>query len=157
MSQGGKPLKVSSSFPSGGTIPQKYTCDGDDISPPIDIEGIPSEAREIVIFVEDPDAPGGTFIHWVVYGIPVSLNHLPENADKLKEKYKFFTGRNDFGRLGYGGPCPPRGHGQHRYYFKVFAVSERMQWKDGLTRDEVWEKIKGKVVATGETMGRYGR
>ncbi|GAB6065311.1 YbhB/YbcL family Raf kinase inhibitor-like protein [Aquifex pyrophilus] len=151
-------MKVfSSAFEYGEVIPKKYTCEGEDISPPIRWEGV-SGARSFVLIMDDPDAPIGTFTHWVVYDIPSNVNELPENFPKSKEVNGIKQGVNDFGRVGYGGPCPPRGHGYHRYFFKVYALDvESLGLPPEATRREVEERMKGHILGSGELMGRYKR
>ena len=112
----GASMKITSSaFQEGGNIPSKFTCDGSDTSPPLQISGVPSKAKSLVLIADDPDAPGGPFTHWLVWNIPPQTNSIAEASAP-----KGVHGTNDFGKLGYGGPCPPPG--AHRYPFKIFAV-----------------------------------
>jgi phospholipid-binding protein, PBP family len=114
---------ISPSFKDGDVIPRRHTCDGDDVSPRLEWEGQPPNARSFALIMYDPDAPMGTFIHWVIYNIPASVRSIPEGVQKEAESLPGLglQGVNDFGYLGYGGPCPPRGHGPHRYYFALHA------------------------------------
>jgi len=110
----------SKAFPDGGPIPRRFTCDGEDLSPPLQWSGVPSQARSLVILCDDPDAPGGTWHHWAIYDLPADRTELAEGAsraDALKEAH------NDFNKIGYGGPCPPPGHGPHHYHFRLLALS----------------------------------
>lgn len=144
----------SSAFKDGDFIPKRYTCDGDDVSPALEWDPVPN-AKSYAIIVEDPDAPGGTFIHWVIYNI--KQNSLPENVDKKEVTNLGVQGINDFEETGYGGPCPPRTHPAHRYYFHVYALSEELQIKSRVTADELRRLMKGKIVDEGQIMGRYKR
>ena len=148
---GGAKLKVTSSaFQEGGNIPSKFTCDGENTSPPLQIADIPSEAKSLALVVDDPDAPSGLFTHWAVWNIPPQTTAVGEgNAPKGVQ------GTNDFGKSGYGGPCPPSG--THRYYFKVFALDRELDLPFGAKRGQLDAAMKGHVVAQGELIGRYSR
>jgi len=153
------PLKVSSVFQEGERIPAKYTCEGEDVSPPLKIEGIDSKAVSIAIIVDDPDAPIGTFTHWVAWNIP-PVDEIPENIPKkevVESPVKMHQGRNDFGRIGYNGPCPPRGHGVHHYHFKVFALDTVLDLKPGSGKRELEKAMEGHVIQKGELVGVYER
>ncbi|MGB9634938.1 MAG: YbhB/YbcL family Raf kinase inhibitor-like protein, partial [Candidatus Micrarchaeia archaeon] len=115
---------VSSAFDNNGIIPEKYTCEGIDVNPPLHIDSIPDGTESIAIIVDDPDAPLGTFTHWIAWNIPPALTDIPENATLDYE------GTNDFGSVGYGGPCPPR-NSQHTYYFKVYALNTSLTIGNG--------------------------
>jgi Raf kinase inhibitor-like YbhB/YbcL family protein len=141
---------TSSAFPEGGNIPSKFTCDGSDTSPPLQITGVPSEAKSLVLIVDDPDAPGGLFTHWLVWNIAPQTNSIAEGATP-----KGVQGTNDFGKSGYGGPCPPPG--THRYSFKVFALDRELDLRSGAKRGQVDAAMKGHVIAQGELVGRYSR
>jgi hypothetical protein len=118
------PLMLSSpAFASGGEIPAEYTCDGADISPPLAWSDLPDGTRSLVLIVEDPDAPSGTFRHWVAYDIPPGARGLDRGYGPSRPASGFREARNDFGKPGYGGPCPPRGHGVHHYHFRLLAIS----------------------------------
>jgi len=139
-------------FSYGGQIPKKYTCDGENVPPPITWGNVPQGIKSFVIIMYDPDAPGGTFIHWILFNIPPTVTSISEeNADKVGVK-----GRNDFGRLGYGGPCPPPGS-THRYFIIVFALDTQLNLKEGVKLSAVLEAMKGHVIAYGEYMGKYRR
>jgi hypothetical protein len=144
----------SSAFSSMRTIPSKYTCDGKDISPPISWKKIPAKTQSIVLICDDPDAPGGAWVHWVCYDIPKTVDSLPENipqSDTLEMGGK--QGRTDFGKIGYGGPCPPSG--THRYFFKVYALDAMLGIQSGKTKREIERAMKGHILAQGELVGKY--
>ncbi len=153
-------ISVSSpAFDEGGLIPRKYTCEGEDVSPPLEIRGVPGEAAELALIMYDPDTPIGTFYHWLLYAMPPTTASLPEGAGRRgvgRIEYGVH-GFNDFGRLGYGGPCPPRGHGRHRYYFLVVALSEKLGLGPGARPSMLLDAIRGRVLAYGYTYGVYER
>jgi hypothetical protein len=140
----------SPAFHEGGDIPPKFTCDGGDTSPPLEISGIPPEAKSLVLIADDPDAPSGLFTHWLIWNIPPQTNSVVEGSAP-----KGVQGRNDFGKSGYGAPCPPSG--AHRYYFKVFALDRELALPPGSKRRQLEAAMKGHVIAQGELMGRYAR
>ena len=148
----------SKAFKDGEYIPERYTCDGADISPHIIWSGAPSGTKSFVVIVDDPDAPMGTFNHWVIYDIPASVNELAENIPRvstLPDGAK--QGVNSFRRIGYGGPCPPPGPA-HRYYFYLYALDiPATGLGPGATKRDVERKIQGHILEKAETMGRYGR
>jgi phospholipid-binding protein, PBP family len=151
---------ASPSFKDGDVIPRRHTCDGDDVSPRLEWEGQPPNARSFALIMYDPDAPMGTFIHWVIYNIPASVRSIPEGVQKEVESLPGLgsQGINDFGYLGYGGPCPPRGHGPHRYYFALHALSaDSLSVRRPATAARVLEAMRGKVVGYAVLMGRYQR
>ena len=141
---------TSSAFRDGEAIPRACTCDGDDLTPPLTWAGAPEGTRAFVLVMEDPDAPNGTFTHWVVYDIPGSATGLRKEAAGK-------TLRNDFGRTGYGGPCPPRGHGPHRYVLTLRAVDVPALDVQGTTRESLERALAGHVVATARLTGTYER
>jgi Raf kinase inhibitor-like YbhB/YbcL family protein len=144
-------LKITSSaFQQGGNIPPKFTCTGSDTSPPLQIAGVPSEAKSLVLIADDPDAPGGVFTHWLIWNIPPRISSIPESSAP-----KGVHGTNDFGKPDYKGPCPPPG--THRYSFKVFALDRELDLRGGAKRSQVDAAMKGHVIAQGELMGRYAR
>jgi Raf kinase inhibitor-like protein, YbhB/YbcL family len=140
-------IKVfSSAFASNGSIPGKYTCDGQNINPPLEFEGIPEEAESLVLIVDDPDAPTKTFTHWIVWNI--------EPVAKIEEdSIPGVEGINDFKKIGYGGPCPPSG--THRYYFRVYALDRQFELKAGAGRKNLENEMIGHIIAEGELMGKY--
>jgi Raf kinase inhibitor-like YbhB/YbcL family protein len=141
---------TSSAFQEGGNIPSKFTCDGSDTSPPLQITGIPSEAKSLALITDDPDAPSGLFTHWLVWNIPPQTNSIAEGSAP-----KGVHGTNDFGKSGYRGPCPPPG--THRYSFKIFALDRELDLRSGAKRSQVDAAMKGHVIAQGELVGRYAR
>ena len=148
---GGAKMKITSSaFQDGANIPSKFTCDGADTSPPLQIADIPSQAKSLALIVDDPDAPGGLFTHWTVWNIPPQTSAVGEGGAP-----KGVQGINDFGKSGYGGPCPPSG--THRYYFKIFALDRELNLPSGTKRNQLDAAMKGHVVAQGELMGRYAK
>lgn len=140
----------STAFDSGESIPTKYTCDGANVSPPLQWSGVPDNAQSLVLICEDPDAPGRTFSHWVLYNIPPTTTALSEGDESGT------PGNNDFGKSGYGGPCPPRGPA-HRYYFRLYALDGDIEVVSGATRPQVLDSIEGHILAEAEWMGRYER
>ncbi len=149
-------LLKSPVFKNGDLIPGKYTCDGMDISPPLQWESIPEETKSIAIIADDPDAPMGTWVHWVIFNIPPSENQLPEGVPAERELSNGARqGTNDFRRIGYGGPCPPGG--THRYFFKIYALDTVLDLKPGATKPQLLSAMKGHIIGQGELMGRYRR
>jgi len=150
-------IKVKSeAFEEGGMIPKKYTCDGEDASPPLSWTGVPEGTEALALICDDPDAPVGTWVHWVIFNIPPDTTGLSENIppERVLESGAR-QGRNDFGNIGYGGPCPPRG--THRYYFKLYALDKKVDLEPGVTKDELLKAMEGHVLAEGRLMGRYKR
>ena len=148
----------TSAFTPGGTIPKKYTCDGDDVSPELTWSGQPAGTQAFALIADDPDAPAGTWTHWVAWNIPASTTKLVEGTpknDTLADGTR--QGMNDFKKIGYNGPCPPPGK-PHRYFFKLYALGTKLDVKGGASRGEVESAIKkGKVLGQAEVMGRFGR
>ncbi len=137
-------------------IPVKYTCDGDDISPLLHWQGIPDNAKSIALIVDDPDAPGGTFVHWVLYNLPAYVNSLHENVPSEQELENLaLQGTNNFGNIGYSGPCPPGG--THRYYFKVYALDSMLNIEPGLQKGELLYAMQDHILDEGQIMGKYSR
>jgi len=135
----------------------KNTCDGQDISPRISWSGVPNNTKSLALIVEDPDAPGGLFVHWVIYNIDPSLKGLPEGVPKTEVVSGIgLQGVNSFGKIGYGGPCPPRGS-THRYIFRIYALKETVQLGPGASRNDLLRAMEGKIIAVGETTVNYGR
>lgn len=145
---------ASSAFADGEMIPLKYTCDGDNVSPPLKWEGVPEKAKTLALFVVDPDAPGGRFTHWVLYNLSASAKELPENIPPDKQPASVARhGTNDFKKLGYGGPCPPSG--AHRYLFKLYALDTELALDAGATREDLLNAMQGHILAQGELVGKY--
>lgn len=143
----------SPAFDADQTIPRRFTCDGDDVSPPLEWSGVPPGASELALLVEDPDAPSGTFVHWVLWRLEAGSAGIDEGVTPAGTR----EGRNDFGRVGWGGPCPPRGSDPHRYVFTLMALSEPLAVEAGASADEVRRGVEGKALAQGQLTGRYGR
>ena len=146
----------SNAFKYGGYIPSKYTCDGDNVSPQLSWSKGPNGTKSYAIIADDPDAPMGTWVHWVIYNIPENITSLPEAlSDDKQLDFGAFQGKNDFRRIGYGGPCPPGG--THRYYFKVYALDTVLDVDPGLTKRQLLKAMEGHILAKGELMGKYLR
>ncbi len=146
----------SSVFQEGGMIPAKHTCDGDDISPPLQWTGKPEGTKSFALISDDPDAPMGTWVHWVMWNIPPDVNGLAENVPphpQLPDGSR--QGLSDFRRPGYGGPCPPSG--VHRYYFKVYALDTMLDLPSNTRKADLLKAIKGHILAEGQLMGKYSR
>ncbi len=147
----------SAAFTSGSNIPKKFTCDGPDVSPALSWSEPPPGTQNLALIMDDPDAPVGTWVHWVLYDLPPSTRELAEDVPKGEElKNGARQGRNDFRRIGYGGPCPPPGK-PHRYFFKLYALDAKSNLKPGATKQELERTIKGHVLAKTELIGCYGR
>jgi Raf kinase inhibitor-like YbhB/YbcL family protein len=142
----------SHAFPDGGEIPQRHTCDGEDVPPPLAWTGIPDGAQDLALLVEDPDAPGGTFVHWVVAGLPANTERLNGELPPTAVE-----GRNGFGTQGYRGPCPPEGDEPHHYRFTLVAADRRLGLADGVSADELRRAFDGSALAQGRLTGVYGR
>lgn len=155
--EGGKQMRITSSaFTEGNMIPAKYTCDGQNISPPLAWQDVPGGTKTFALISDDPDASAGTWVHWVAFNIPSNVTKLAENMLPEKE----FTngmrqGSNDWPKIGYGGPCPPGG--THRYYFKLYALDTTLDMRPGATKAQVLSAMKGHVLAEAQLMGKYSR
>jgi len=147
---------TSTAFAEGDMIPRQYTCDGKDVSPPLAWSGVPAAAKTLALISDDPDAPVGTWVHWVLFDVRASVQGLPEHVPTEKTLPNGAKqGKNDFGRIGYGGPCPPGG--THRYYFKVYALDTELKLDAGVTKAQLLKAMEGHVLAEGQLMGRYKR
>jgi Raf kinase inhibitor-like YbhB/YbcL family protein len=151
---------TSSAFANQGSIPAKFTCDGDDVSPPLAWTGIPAGARSLVLIVDDPDAPDPkapkrTWVHWVLYNLPAKDGALPENVDGGQLPTGARPGTNDWQRLGYGGPCPPVG--RHRYFFKLYALVVMLPDLSDATKAALERAMQGHILEKAELMGTYER
>jgi Raf kinase inhibitor-like YbhB/YbcL family protein len=152
-------LLTSTAFKEGAAIPVKYTCDGADVSPPLAWSGAPAGTVGFALIADDPDAPAGTWVHWVLYDLPATASRLPENvakAETLPDLGGALQGRTDFRRPGYGGPCPPPGPA-HRYFFKLYALDAPLKLKAGATKGDVEAAMQGHVLGTAQLMGTYAR
>ena len=148
---------TSSAFVEGNTIPRRFTCDGENVSPPLSWSAIPDGAASLALIVDDPDAPAGTWVHWVLFDLPADTTNLSEGlpaSETLANGAR--QGRNDFKRVGYGGPCPPRGS-THRYFFKLYALDTKLDLRSGVTKATVEDAMTGHVLAAGQLIGRYQR
>lgn len=154
-------MEISSpSIADGERIPDSYTCEGEDISPTLEVAAIPAGARALALVVDDPDAPGGTFVHWLIWNLPGNLAEIPEGIpqdDVLGDLGEAAQGENDFGEIGYRGPCPPPGDGEHRYRFTVHALDAELDLEPGADRDELDAAMEGHVVGTAQVAGVYSR
>ncbi len=158
-SEGGRKMDIkvtSSAFQDGGMIPAKYTCDGQDVSPPLAWQDVPEGSKSLALINDDPDAPMGTWVHWVMYNIPPETSQLPENVplDKVLPNGAK-QGMTDFRRVGYGGPCPPSG--THRYFFKIYALDVQPDLDAGATKKELLVAMEGHILAEGQLIGKYKR
>jgi len=155
--KGGRMMKVTSSaFNEGQMIPLKYTCDGQDISPPLEWENAPDATKSFALICDDPDAPMGMWVHWVVYDIPPDMNNLPEHVRPERQLGNGIRqGNNSWPNIGYGGPCPPGG--THRYYFKLYALDTTLNLKPGATKEQLLQAMKGHVLEEAHLMGKYQR
>jgi Raf kinase inhibitor-like YbhB/YbcL family protein len=144
-------------FRAGEIIPSKHSCEGVNVSPPLQWDGVPAGAKSLALICDDPDAPVGTWVHWVLYNLPVTISNLPEDVP-TSETLSFGAkqGTNDFRRVGYGGPCPPPGK-PHRYYFKLYAVDVELALKPRATKNELLRSMDGHILAEAQLMGTYKR
>lgn len=147
----------SAAFKQGGEIPKRFTCEGEDLSPALRWTHPPRGTLSFVLIAEDPDAPSGTWVHWVVYDLPARVHELPDGVPKQAEiPGGGVQGRNDFGRLGYGGPCPPPGSAHH-YFFKLYALDTTLNLRAGAEKEEVISSAKGHVLGEAQFMGWFKR
>lgn len=147
----------TTAFDDGGTIPARFTCSAENLSPALSWTGAPEGTRAFALICDDPDAPAGTWVHWVAYDLPASAAGLPEGvraAERMDGGGR--QGRNDFGKLGYGGPCPPPGK-PHRYFFKLYALSGELGLPAGATKKQVEAAMKDLILAEARLMGRFSR
>jgi Raf kinase inhibitor-like YbhB/YbcL family protein len=146
----------SPAFSEGEPIPQKYTCDGEDMSPALEWADVPNGTKSFALIVDDPDAPGGLFLHWLIWNIPGTEKGTADGVgDADGSASGGLQGRNGFGRLGYGGPCPPGG--THRYFFHLYALDAVLDAPAGASRERVERAMQGHILAQAELMGRYTR
>lgn len=142
---------TSPAFSEGGTIPVKYTCDGENLSPQLDWTSVPQGTQSLALIADDPDAPVGTWVHWVLFDLPPDLTSLPEGVSGTGTQ-----GTNSSKKLIYGGPCPPTGS-PHRYYFKLYALDTLFNLEEGASKAELEKAMQGHILAQGQLMGKYGR
>ena len=156
---GGKEMDIeitSTAFAEGSMIPKRYTCDGEDVSPPLAWTGVPDGTKSLALICDDPDAPVGTWVHWVLFNIPADIKEVPTNVPPQKViESGAKHGVNDFRKFGYGGPCPPGG--THRYYFKLYALDTELELEPGITKAQLLKAMEGHILAQGQLMGRYKR
>ena len=151
---------TSPSFRNNQPIPAKFSCEGEDASPALKWEGAPTGTKSFALIADDPDAPGGTWVHWGAYAIPATMAELPESVaktDAVATLGGMKQGMNDFGKVGYGGPCPPRGHGVHHYHFQLFALDAELKLAPRVTRKQLDATMKGHILAQTELVGTYQR
>jgi Raf kinase inhibitor-like YbhB/YbcL family protein len=147
----------SSAFANGADIPRRYTCEGPNVSPALNWDVPPAGTQSFAVIMDDPDAPARTWVHWVLFDLPASTRELPEGLSKAAElKDRSRQGRNDFGRTGYEGPCPPHGPA-HQYSLRLYALDTKLNLKAGSTKLEVEKAMRGHVLAQVELMGKYKR
>ena len=148
----------SPAFANGQAIPAQYTCDGENVSPPLQWSGAPAGTQSFVLLVEDPDAPSGVFRHWAVYNIPPERTALPEGPGQDARAVQLSQGINDFGHARYDGPCPPRGHGTHHYHFRLAALdTPRLALPPKATVAEIWRAAEPHILAEAELVRTYAR
>ena len=144
----------SSAFKHNEIIPSNYTCDGGNISPPLLWNEIPENTKSLALIADDPDAPVGTWTHWVIYNMPPTSKGLQEGVLPVQSfSHDTKQGINDFQQIGYGGPCPPSGI--HRYFFKLYALNTKLNLESGATKEQLLMAMKGHILAQGETVGKY--
>jgi Raf kinase inhibitor-like YbhB/YbcL family protein len=143
---------TSSAFAQKQSIPSQYTCDGDDMSPPLRWNDPPAGTQSIALIMDDPDAPGLTWVHWVLFNLPADLRELPEHATAPADS---MDGKNGWGRTGYGGPCPPSG--THRYFFKLYALDTKLNLPAGATKDQLLKAMRDHILGQAELIGTYTR
>jgi len=157
--KGGGPMNMvleSPAFRAGDMIPSKYTCDGENISPPLKWSGAPEGTKSFALVADDPDAPMGTWVHWVVYNIPAAAREIPEKAASTKKlPAGALEGVTDFRENTYGGPCPPSG--THRYFFKLYALDTALGLRAGASKKQLIEAMKGRILDQAELVGKYRR
>ncbi len=147
----------TTAFSAGEMIPKKFTCDGPDLSPPLTWKDAPARTQSFAIVVDDPDAPVGTWVHWVLYNLPANTKELPEGVEKKEQLASgALQGRNDFRKIGYNGPCPPPGK-PHRYYFKLFALDTKLNLNAGATKADLERAMQSHILGEAQLIGRYGR
>lgn len=141
-------------------IPARFTCSGEDVSPMLTWAGAPKEAKSFALICDDPDAPSGTWVHWVIFNIPADVTQLPEGlakSDIVSAVKGAKQGVNDFHKVGYGGPCPPQGHGVHHYHFKLYALDKELNLRPGVTKRQLEDAMRGHILAQTELIGTFER
>lgn len=154
--EGGAMTLQTSAFSHGEAIPRVYSCDGENVSPPLRWSDAPDGTKSFALIMDDPDAPGGTFVHWVYYDIPAAIQEVPKGVDnKAKPSAGGTQGKNSFGKVGYGGPCPPGG--EHRYFFKLYALDSQLNLEPGISKSELLKAMEGHILEETQIMGTYAR
>jgi len=155
---GGMALQITSpDFSAGEAIPKKFTCDAQDVSPRLKWNEASANTQSFALIMDDPDAPAGTWVHWVLYDVPADAKELPERVPRQEQLASGARqGRNDFGKTGYSGPCPPPGR-PHRYFFKLYALDTKLNLKSGATKADLERAMKPHILAQAELIGKYGR
>ncbi|MGH7481987.1 MAG: YbhB/YbcL family Raf kinase inhibitor-like protein [Longimicrobiales bacterium] len=151
---------TSSAFENDRAIPTIHTCDGDDTSPPLAFEDVPADARSLALIVDDPDAPGKVWVHWLAWNLAAAMDGLPANVPKtsvVEELEGLRQGKTDFDSVGYGGPCPPPGHGTHHYRFTLYALDGHIDLEAGATRRALEARLEGHVIEEARLVGTYER
>lgn len=147
----------SSAFRPNETIPVKHTCSGEDVSPPLSWQDVPQGTVSLALICDDPDAPGGSWVHWVIYNIPADSTDMPEGvAQEERIGEWIYQGVNDFNRIGYNGPCPPRGR-PHRYIFTIYALDTTLDFRGKVNKESLLRAMKGHVLGQGSLIGKFGR
>lgn len=147
---------TSAAFAEGTMIPKRYTCDGENVSPALAWTPVPAVTKSLALICDDPDAPMGTWVHWVLFNIPKDTKELLANVPAQHSlPSRAIHGTNDFRKLGYGGPCPPSG--THRYFFNLYALDSKLELQPGVTKEELLKSMEGHVLAEGQLMGKYVR
>lgn len=153
-----KLVVTSQAFSDGQRLPVQYTCEGKDLSPQLAWAGAPSKTKSVACICDDPDAPSGDWVHWVIFNIPPTATGLPEGVAKVATLSDgTVQGINDFGALGYGGACPPKGHGTHHYQFRVYALDQMLSLGSGITKKQLIAAMHGHILASGMLVGTYSR
>ena len=152
-----KKIEISSpAFENNSLIPKQYTCDGENFSPPLSWSNIPADTKSLALICDDPDAPAGTWVHWVIYNMPPASKGLQEGVLPLKDfSHNAKQGINDFKKFGYGGPCPPSG--THRYFFKLYALNTNLNLESGADKKQLLIAMKGHILSQTEIVGKYKR
>jgi Raf kinase inhibitor-like YbhB/YbcL family protein len=146
----------STAFEAGAMIPKQYTGDGQNISPPLVWDAVPNNTASLALICDDPDAPMGTWVHWVIFNLPADIQELPENIPLQKSLATGAKqGTNDFHTIGYGGPCPPRG--EHRYFFKLYALDTKLNLDAGVKKENLLKAIEGHILGESKLLGKYRR
>src|SRR5262249_40803138 len=147
---------TSGAFDLGKLIPRKYSCDGEDVSPPFAWSDVPENTKSFALIADDPDAPGSIWVHWVMFNIPAESRGIKERIPPVRKlPDQSIQGINDFGKTGYGGPCPPGG--THRYFFRIYALDTSLEPNPSTTKPELLKKMEGHILAKAEYMGTYKR